>query len=106
MLFLLNLSYVLKTEILENEIPLKGDEKSTKADLKIFSFEGDMFPTAIGLKLNRYELGIHSCAYFKNPNKATLVINVFTDALWRLLTILMGIILSLAKSISVIKGIK
>lgn len=65
-----------------NEIPLNGDEKSRKADLKIFSFEGDMFPTAIGLKPNRYELGIHSCAYFQNPNKATLVINAFTDALW------------------------
>jgi hypothetical protein len=59
-------------------IPLSGEE----GKLKIFSFEGDMFPSALGLKPNRYELGIHSCAYFPNPKKATLVVNAFTDALW------------------------
>ncbi|MCX2451708.1 OmpA family protein [Pedobacter sp. PLR] len=61
-----------------NDISLNGEE----AKLKIFSFEGDMFPSALGLKPNRYEIGIHSCAYFPNPNKTTLVINAFTDALW------------------------
>ncbi|RBQ01928.1 OmpA family protein [Pedobacter miscanthi] len=60
------------------DIPLNGEE----GKLKIFSFEGDMFPSALGLKPNRYELGIHSCAYFPDPKKATLVINAFTDALW------------------------
>jgi outer membrane protein OmpA-like peptidoglycan-associated protein len=60
------------------DIPLNGEE----GKLKIFSFEGDMFPSALGLKPNRYELGIHSCAYFPNPKKATLVVNAFTDALW------------------------
>ncbi|WP_316804297.1 OmpA family protein [Pedobacter nototheniae] len=60
------------------KIPLNGE----KGSLKIFSFEGDMFPSALGLKPNRYELGIHSCAYFPNPKKATLVVNAFTDALW------------------------
>lgn len=60
------------------DIPLKGEE----GKLKIFSFEGDMFPSAMGLKPNRYELGIHSCAYFPNPKKATVVVNAFTDALW------------------------
>ncbi|WP_293307057.1 OmpA family protein [Pedobacter sp. UBA5917] len=60
------------------DIPLNGEE----GKLKVFSFEGDMFPSALGLKPNRYELGIHSCAYFPDPKKATLVINAFTDALW------------------------
>jgi len=60
------------------DIPLNGEE----AKLQIISHEGDMFPSALGLKPNRYELDIHSCAYFPDTRKPTLVINAFTDALW------------------------
>jgi len=90
------------------DIPLIGEE----GKLKIFSFEGDMFPSALGLKPNRYELGIHSCAYFPNPKKTTLVVNAFTDALWILQATydFEGdypiVYRNKPESISVIKGIK
>jgi len=60
------------------DITLNGEE----GKLKIFSSPGDMFPTALGLKPNRYELRINCCSYFPNIDKTTLVVNAFTDALW------------------------